>query len=208
VWVGSSVTGGLYWSTAAENSAVTGGGISSETSAGSGFTLFSTILANNAGGACDLAPDSVTVTYTLSTDGTCGQPGDGNLPSTDPLLLPRDDDPVAYRLEAGSPAIDAGDPRLPCTTLLFSDQYGTPRGLDGNGDGVAVCDIGSYEAPEAEPTGSEAPGVGALPNTAVALTPSVSDTAEPVKPTLGAAILLWLVAMAAGIRRRRSLTLA
>ena len=201
LWIANSVTGGLYWSTVADNSAATGGGISSEPSSGTGFTLISTILAHNAGGSCDLAPGSVTVTYTLSTDGTCGSPGDGNLPSTDPLLLARDEDPVAYRLQPESPAIDAGDPRVPCTPLLETDQYGTVRPVDGDGDGVAVCDIGSYEAPEPDPTGSESPAGGGLPNTAVTVAQSASDTTTSVTLTLGAAILL----LVAGARYYRCL---
>jgi len=41
----------------------------------------------------------------------------------------------------GSPAIDAGDD----AQCPASDQRGVPRPLDGNGDGLAVCDIGSFE---------------------------------------------------------------
>lgn len=202
LWLAESVTGGVHWSTVADNTAATGGGVSSEPSSGTGFNLNSTILANNVGGACELAPGSSIVTYTLSTDDTCGPSGDGNLPSTDPLLLPRDMDPVAYRFQSGSPAIDAGDPRFPCRLMIDSDQYGTMRPLDGDGDGVAVCDIGSYEAPEAAPTGSETPAVGGLPNTAVSVTPPASESAMSVKLTLGAAIL-YLAMLAAGIHRHR-----
>jgi hypothetical protein len=44
-------------------------------------------------------------------------------------------------LLAGSKAIDAGDnPSLPAT-----DQRGSPRKKDGNGDGIAVVDIGAFE---------------------------------------------------------------
>ena len=62
---------------------------------------------------------------------------DGNI-SADPLLA------ADYRLLAGSPAIDAGaaGPSVPTT-----DQAGNPRPTDGNGDGVAMVDMGAFEAP-------------------------------------------------------------
>ena len=45
---------------------------------------------------------------------------------------------------AGSPAIDDGDNEA-CPT---ADQRGVGRPIDGNDDGVAVCDMGAYEAAE------------------------------------------------------------
>ena len=62
---------------------------------------------------------------------------DGNI-SADPLLA------ADYRLGAGSPAIDAGaaGPSVPTT-----DHAGNPRPTDGDGDGVAVVDMGAFEAP-------------------------------------------------------------
>jgi hypothetical protein len=52
------------------------------------------------------------------------------------------------RLYVDSPAIDAGNPdgcSDPLGNLLTTDQRGFPRPLDGNGDGLAVCDVGAYE---------------------------------------------------------------
>jgi hypothetical protein len=53
-----------------------------------------------------------------------GSPGTGHVP-----LLPT------------SPAIDAGNNAV----CLATDQRGQPRPVDGNGDGIATCDIGAFE---------------------------------------------------------------
>jgi len=82
----------------------------------------------------DLDPDFVAI------GGNCVQTSPLNV---DPMLLP-----LAYNggatpthaLARRSPAIDAGgDDCLP------TDQRGVARPQDGNGDGVAKCDIGAYE---------------------------------------------------------------
>ena len=64
----------------------------------------------------------------------------GNI-SADPQFA-RERPRTAYRLTAGSPAIDAGAPTsVPGST----DAAGRPRVVDGNGDGSAVIDLGAYE---------------------------------------------------------------
>ena len=66
--------------------------------------------------------------------------GSGNI-SADPQFA-RERPRTAYRLTAGSPAIDAGAP----TSLAGStDAAGRPRVVDGNGDATAVIDLGAYE---------------------------------------------------------------
>lgn len=48
--------------------------------------------------------------------------------------------PALHPLLEGSPAIDAG-----VGSCSATDQRKAPRPQDGNGDGVAVCDLGAYE---------------------------------------------------------------
>ncbi len=76
------------------------------------------------------------------SDGINDKPTD--LSNTNPLLiLPLADNggtTHTFALELGSPAIDAG------ADCLEVDQRSVPRPIDGNSDGVAVCDIGAFEA--------------------------------------------------------------
>jgi predicted outer membrane repeat protein len=80
------------------------------------------------------------------------EPGEGDI-SEDPLFV--DPDNGDYHLAAASPCIDAGDnaaPHLPCV-----DFEGDPRVGDGNGDEIAVVDIGADEYWEQYET-TRAPG--------------------------------------------------
>ncbi len=52
-----------------------------------------------------------------------------------------------HPLEIGSVAIDFG------STTLFTDQLGTPRPVDGNGDTIAASDVGAIEAASSDATG-------------------------------------------------------
>jgi hypothetical protein len=71
----------------------------------------------------------------------------GNI-SADPLFV----SPADRRLQAGSPAIDAGDPDV--SSPPATDLAGAARITDGNGDGLAVIDMGAYEAPAMPIVGS------------------------------------------------------
>jgi CSLREA domain-containing protein len=112
-------------------------------------TLRNTIIANSlSGGDCSLASGtSVSGGYNLVEDSSCGFTG-----GTDPLLGPLLDNggpTLTHALLPGSPAIDAGDPAN-CGDL--TDQRGYLRSVDGNGDGVARCDIGAFEFGSFMPT--------------------------------------------------------
>lgn len=53
---------------------------------------------------------------------------------------------LTQKLKPGSPAIDAGDAQVCAATPVSNkDQRGKVRPQDGNGDGNAQCDIGSFE---------------------------------------------------------------
>ncbi|HSB65303.1 MAG TPA: choice-of-anchor Q domain-containing protein, partial [Anaerolineales bacterium] len=83
--------------------------------------------------------------HNISSDDTCGfDPANGSMPNTDPQLGPLQDNGGStwtHALLPDSPAIDRGD-NIQCPA---TDQRGVARPFDGDGDGVEVCDIGSYE---------------------------------------------------------------
>lgn len=141
--VGNAGTLDLYNVTITANAATTGGGLT----AGGTARLNNTIVGGN---TADTAPDcSGTVapaTYSLfqSTAGcTLGGGSAGNRTGVAPLLTP-----IAtagyvalYSPLIGSQAIDTGTG----TDCPSKDERGVTRPWDGNGNGVATCDIGAYE---------------------------------------------------------------
>jgi titin len=84
--------------------------------------------------------------YNLSPDTTCAFTGPGDQQNVDPMLAPLANNgglTQTQTLMASSPAIDAGPLDCPPPAL---DQRGQARPKDGNGDSVARCDIGAFEA--------------------------------------------------------------
>ena len=143
--------------TIAENSAHTGGGLYHKS--GSSFSVKNTIVAMNlvddggsgpdVGGAVFVSAGHNLIGQTGASGFTNGTKGDmvGTTSSPlDPKLGPLQNNGGPTKTmspKAGSPAIDRGDN----SGLPPTDQRGTgfPRKKDGNGDGVAVADIGAFE---------------------------------------------------------------
>jgi hypothetical protein len=108
-------------------------------------TFTNTIVADSSsGGSCSNGGTLTSVGSNLDSDATCSFTGPGDLSGVAAGLgsLADNGGPTqTHTLLPGSPAIDAGRSCPPPVT----DQRGTSRPLDGNGDGTAVCDIGAVE---------------------------------------------------------------
>jgi hypothetical protein len=116
---------------------------------GAGATLANNVLSGPSGSSVvsclNAAPGATVFSYNDVYNGTASpyagcsdQTGTSGNISADPLL------DAGYGLLAGSPAIDAG---VAGASVPTTDQAGNPRPTDGNGDGVAVVDMGAFEAP-------------------------------------------------------------
>jgi predicted outer membrane repeat protein len=121
-------------------------------------TLSNTIMAHSpTGGNC-----YGTITSggnNLDSGNTCAFAARGDRINTIPRLGPLANNggtTQTMALMAGSPAIDAGN-NLICAAPPVNnvDQRGVGRPIDGNENGIVICDIGAFEA---QPLSSSAPG--------------------------------------------------
>lgn len=127
-----NLVGAMFLNNSAD---VIGGGIYNNSAV---LNLTNAIIWQNS--PSQIAGTEVQATYSIIQG---GYPGEGNF-SADPLLGPLHDNggpTLTFALLPGSPAIDAGSP----TTCPPTDQRGFFRPVDGNGDGLAICDIGAFE---------------------------------------------------------------
>ena len=189
-------------STFSGNNAPYGGGIAN-TNAGT-LTVINSTLSGNSGcggvvclfGAMynDGATAILQNTIVANSDGFMNCDGDfsdggGNLSypdgscpgiNADPLLGPLQDNggpTQTMALGAGSPTIDAGiSAACQNANINNHDQRGYARFVDGNGDGVAQCDIGAFEY------GAVGPPTAVLdrepPEMSIVLNPSEPDGAN------------------------------
>ncbi|HPB33064.1 MAG TPA: right-handed parallel beta-helix repeat-containing protein, partial [Candidatus Sumerlaeota bacterium] len=130
--------------TVANNTAISGGGVIS--SFGGTLHVTNSILWNNAGGDAVLGTIGTNI---LGIEYSCiggGYPGIGNI-SDDPQFAP------GWRLFQGSPCIDTAD----AIAAPPVDLTGQPRPVDGDGDGVALPDMGCFEFRNMNPTPTPTP---------------------------------------------------
>lgn len=149
--------------TIAENTADAGGGGLQVRSAL--VKLENSILATNEGANCGFfeAPTNLTASHSLIDDFSCAiSVVPGNVVGFNAqlkALAPRAGENVfsklfhiganrAHALKADSPAIDGGLTELCADAFgggFLTDQFGVQRPVDGDGDGVARCDMGAFE---------------------------------------------------------------
>jgi hypothetical protein len=129
--------------TIAYNAAPQGAGI---ITGGGDFKLQNVLLAKNTNQNCSTGYGGTITSNAgnLSSDSTCNLNGPLDKNSLDPMTGQLSDNggtTQTIALETGSPAIDAGVQFL----APQIDQRGSPRGGDGNGDGIPGVDIGAFE---------------------------------------------------------------
>ena len=124
------------------------------------LTATNSLIASTTGDAtplCSRAIDAASSTHNLVTDASCGSDtliGGAPVAAGDLALgaLADNGGPTkTHALLAGSLAIDAGDADACAAAPVANlDQRGDVRPVDGNGDGTAICDVGSFEAEDTD----------------------------------------------------------
>lgn len=156
----------LIHSSVIANTATGSGALAAGILSWSPVNLENSVISGSAGGPdCWVDPSQggsvTTYGYNLASTGNCPSELTG-----DPMLQVALTDsglPLAYAPSPGSPLIDSADSTICQQTALNGqqqDQLGTLRPQDGNGGGVAACDVGAIEY--ARPATAAPPAGGAL----------------------------------------------
>jgi hypothetical protein len=155
----ASTSMSIYNSTMVGNSATVSCGAGAIFAGTGTTTLANTIVANNTSAGCRqncngnvvAGPDSISNNAECGatiTQKTFAQINLGALTGS----------PAYFPLNTGSAAIDAGS-NATCAAAPVSNtsQNGVTRPTDGNGDSIATCDVGSFEAAAAVPVAVTVP---------------------------------------------------
>lgn len=146
-------------STVFDNASSSGVTINLSRPADTTLSISNSLVANPTGALplCSKAIDGAGSVANLIGDASCGTDtlvGGAPVVAEALALAPLADNggPTwTHALLPGSPAIDAGDPAACAAAPVNNlDQRGRPRPQDGNGDGTAACDIGAFEAADAD----------------------------------------------------------
>lgn len=134
-----------------------------------------TILAGNSRTSC--AQEVTSAGHNLDAGVTCGFDGPGDLSPGSAQFGPLQDNGGPTDTRALKPESDAIDAGAGCPSV---DQRGNSRPKDGDGDGVATCDIGAYEAAAVAvvPTPSPTAAITAAPTAAPSAETSPAATAS------------------------------
>jgi CSLREA domain-containing protein len=189
---------GLYNVTISNNSAFDGGGVFTETGFEDVFLQNSIVAGNfgNGGSGPDCNGTLISGGYNLIQSAVnCTILGDptGNVTGVLPYLGPLQNNGGPTLTHAiylsSSLAVDGGNPTGCVDTdnnLLATDQRGYVRPVDGNGDGVAHCDMGAYEfnspgVPTPTPTATSTSTLepSSTPTTTATATPTTTATPTP-----------------------------
>lgn len=136
----------LINSTITSNTNPVGGGVGG-INVSSALEIRNTIIAGNDGAQCmDVSGSDITsLGNNIEDADTCGFQAAGDQTNTDPRLGPLADnggETQTHMLLAGSPAIDGGTN----TDCPDTDQRDVGRPIEGDGVGLALCDVGAVEA--------------------------------------------------------------
>ncbi len=149
----------VIFSTVADNAPY---GIDAESGGEPSVLLLGSIVAGNATADCSHAAETESQGSNIASDDTCGL-GVDDAPETDPMLSPLGDHggPTATHVPLdGSPAIDfyetlvdqashapgrVAEAETVVDCGLLADQRHLVRPVDGDGDQVAICDVGAVE---------------------------------------------------------------